>query len=91
MKRHTKFSIVLLTVSLFGTYHGAMAAAPQETDPEIKSLRERSRARIAFSVGPVLIEVFIHADDEKMEVLRTDSCGGKSGSKGIRGTTRSSV
>ncbi|MET0586833.1 MAG: hypothetical protein ABW099_18315 [Candidatus Binatia bacterium] len=69
--------IVLLTASLLGAYHGVMAAAAQETDPEIKSLRERSRARIAFTVGPVLIEVFIHADDEKMEILRTDSCGGK--------------
>jgi len=85
MKRHTMFSIVLLTASLFGAYHGVMAAAPQETDPEIKSLRERSRARIAFTVGHDLVEVFIHADDEKTEILRTDSCGGKSGSKRYTG------
>ena len=85
MKRIQMLPIVLLTVSLFGAYHGAMAAAPQETDPEIKSLREHSRARIAFTVGPILIEVFIHADDEKMEILRTDSCGGKSGSKRYTG------
>ena len=85
MKRIQLLPIVLLTASLLGAYHGVMAAAAQETDPEIKSLRERSRARIAFTVGPVLIEVFIHADDEKMEILRTDSCGGKSGIKRYTG------
>ena len=85
MKRYTMFSIVLLTASLSGANYGAMAAAPEETDGEIKSLRERSRARIAFTVGPALIEVFIHADDEKMEILRADSCGGKSGSKRYTG------
>ena len=85
MKRNQLLPIVLLTASLFGAYHGAMAAAPEETDGEIKSLRERSRARITFTVGPVLIEVFIHADDEKMEILPHDSCGGKSGSKRYTG------
>jgi hypothetical protein len=85
MKRIQLLPIVLLTASLLGAYHGVMAAAPEETDPEIKSLRERSRARIAFTVGPVSIEVFIHADDEKMEFLRTDSCGGKSSSKRYTG------
>jgi hypothetical protein len=84
-KRNQLLPIVLLTASLFGVYHGVMAAAPEETDPEIKSLGEGSRARIAFTVGPALIEVFIHADDERMEILRTDSCGGKSGSKRYTG------
>ena len=85
MKGHTLFLIVMLTASLSGAYYRAMAAAPDETDGEIKSLEERSRARIAFTVGPALIEVFIHADDEKMEILRADSCGGKSGSKRYTG------
>ena len=85
MKRNQLLPLVLLTALLGGADDDAMAAALEETDPEIKSLRERSRARIAFTVGPVLIEVFIHADDEKMEILRTDSCGGKSGSKRYTG------
>ncbi|HEX9663990.1 MAG TPA: hypothetical protein VGB27_17005 [Candidatus Binatia bacterium] len=85
MKRNQLLPIVLLTASLFGAYHGAMAAAREEIDPEIKSLRDHSRARIAFAAGRDLIEVFIYADDEKMEMLKTDSCGGKSGSKRYTG------
>jgi hypothetical protein len=85
MKRIQLLPIVLLTASLFGADHGVMAAAPQETDLEIKSLRAGSRARIAITVGRDLIEVYIHADDETMEILRADSCGGKSGSKRYTG------
>jgi len=85
MKRHKLFFLAILAVSLVRGQHGAMAAAPEETGPEIKSLREYSRARIGFTSGPNFLEVFIHADDEKMEILRTDSCWGKSGSKQYRG------
>ncbi|HEY7555596.1 MAG TPA: hypothetical protein VIH18_12375 [Candidatus Binatia bacterium] len=85
MKRNRLLLIILLTAVLAGAHDGVMAVAPEETDPEIKSLRERSRARIAFAAGRDFIEVFIHADDEKMETLRTDSCGGISGSKRYTG------
>jgi hypothetical protein len=85
MKRQKLLSAVIVAAALASALHGAVAAAPEETDPEIKSLRERSRGRIAFAAGRDLIEVFIHADDEKMEILRTDSCGGKSGSKRYTG------
>jgi hypothetical protein len=84
-KRHKLLSIVIAAAALACALHGAMAAAPEETDPEIKSLRERSRGRIAFTAGRDLIEVFVHADDEKREILRTDSCAGKSGSKRYTG------
>jgi len=85
MKPQKLLPIVLLAASLAGAHDGVMAAAPDETDPEIKALRERSRARIAFAAGRDLIEVFIHADDEKVEILRTDSCAGKSSSKRYAG------
>jgi hypothetical protein len=88
MKAHKLLSLAILAVSLARGQHGAMAAAPEETDPEIKSFREHSRARIAFTSGASFLEVFIHADDEKMEILRADSCSGKSGSKRYRGTYR---
>jgi hypothetical protein len=69
--------------------HGAAAAAtPEEADVSIKTLTQRSRARITFAAGRDYLEVFVFADDEKEEILRGDSCRGKNGTKQFSGNYR---
>jgi hypothetical protein len=78
-------AVVVLLTALPGT---AVAAALEEADVSIQTLRERSRARITFSAGRDYLEVFLFADNEKEETLRGASCPGTSGSKRFSGNYR---
>ena len=81
-------SFLLINLAISCLPVSVTAAAPTEHSLDVRRIRQEARSRLVLGSGRTAIEVFLHAANEQVEVLRGDYCGGDKGSKRYSGNYR---
>jgi hypothetical protein len=81
-------SFLLINLAMSGLSAPSTGAAPAEPRLDVRRIRQQARSRLVLGSGSTAVEVILHAEDEKTEILEGDYCGGDKGSKEYSGNYR---